>query len=32
MAWKAAEKSLPRLSREVQFVIDKWAITASRGF
>jgi hypothetical protein len=32
MAWKAAEKSLPRLSRQVQFVVDKWAITASRGF
>ena len=32
MAWKSVEKSLPRLSRDVQFVIDKWAITASRGF
>lgn len=32
MAWKAAEKSLPRLSRQVQFIVDKWAITASRGF
>lgn len=32
MAWKAVEKSLPRLSRDVQFVIDKWSIIASRGF
>jgi hypothetical protein len=32
MAWKAVEKDLPRLSRSVQFVIDKWAIRASRGF
>jgi len=32
MAWKAVEKSLPRLSKDVQFVVDKWAIRASRGF
>ena len=32
MAWKAVEKDLPRLSKSVQFVIDKWAIRASRGF
>jgi hypothetical protein len=32
MAWKAVEKSLPRLSRDVQFVVDKWSIVASRGF
>lgn len=32
MAWKSVEKSLPKLSRDVQFVIDKWSIRASRGF
>lgn len=32
MAWKAVEKDLPRLSKSVQFVIDKWAIRASKGF
>lgn len=32
MAWKAVEKDLPKLSKSVQFVIDKWAIRASRGF
>lgn len=32
MAWKAVERSLPKLSRDVQFVVDKWAIRASRGF
>jgi hypothetical protein len=32
MAWKAVEKSLPKLSKDVQFIINKWAITASRGF
>lgn len=32
MAWKAVEKDLPKLSKDVQFVIDKWAIRASRGF
>ena len=32
MAWKAVERSLPKLSKDVQFVVDKWAIRASRGF
>jgi len=32
MAWKAVEKSLPAISKSVQFVVDKWAIRASRGF
>jgi hypothetical protein len=32
MAWKAVEKNLPKLSKSVQFVIDKWAIKYSRGF
>lgn len=32
MAWKAVEKDLPRISNEVQFVVNKWAIRASRGF
>lgn len=32
MAWKAVEKNLPSLSKKVQFVVDKWSITASRGF
>lgn len=32
MAWKAVESSLPKLSKDVQFVIDKWSIIASRGF
>lgn len=32
MAWKAVEKSLPALSKSVQFVVDKWAIRASKGF
>jgi hypothetical protein len=32
MAWKAVEKSLPKLSKDVQFVINKWSIRASRGF
>lgn len=32
MAWKAVEKDLPRISNEVQFVVNKWAIKASRGF
>ena len=32
MAWKAVEKSLPQLSKDVQFVVNKWAIRASRGF
>lgn len=31
MAWKAVEKELPRISMEVQYVVDKWAIRASRG-
>lgn len=32
MAWKAVEKSLPQTAKQVQFVVDKWAIRASRGF
>ena len=32
MAWKAVEKSLPKLSKDVQYVVDKWAIRASKGF
>jgi hypothetical protein len=32
MAWKAVEKDLPKLSKDVQFVVNKWAIRASRGF
>ena len=32
MAWKSVERSLPKLSKDVQFVVDKWAIRASRGF
>ena len=32
MAWKSVEKSLPKLSKDVQYVIDKWAIRASKGF
>ena len=32
MAWKSIEKSLPQLSKDVQFVVNKWAIRASRGF
>lgn len=32
MAWKAVEKSLPALSKDVQFVVNKWAIRASKGF
>jgi hypothetical protein len=32
MAWKSVEKSLPRLSSDIQYIINKWAITASRGF
>ena len=31
MAWKAVEKSLPKLDKDVQFVIDKWAIAYSKG-
>jgi hypothetical protein len=31
MAWKAVEKNLPQISKSVQFVVDKWAIRASRG-
>jgi hypothetical protein len=30
--WKSVEKDLPKLSKSVQFVVNKWAITASRGF
>lgn len=32
MVYKAVEQSLPQLSKDVQFVVDKWAIKASRGF
>jgi hypothetical protein len=32
MAWKAVEKSLPQTSKDVQFVVDKWSIRASKGF
>lgn len=32
MGWKSVERSIPALSRDVQFVIDKWSIRASRGF
>lgn len=32
MAWKSVEKSLPQLSKDVQFVVNKWAVRASRGF
>ena len=32
MAWKAVERDLPRLEKSVQYVVDKWAIRASRGF
>lgn len=32
MAWKSVEKSLPKLSKDVQFIVNKWAIRASRGF
>lgn len=31
MAWKAVEKSLPATSKSIQYVVDKWAIKASRG-
>jgi hypothetical protein len=30
--WKSVEKDLPKLSKSVQFVVNKWAIRASRGF
>jgi hypothetical protein len=32
MAWKAVEKELPAISKSVQFVVNKWAIRASKGF
>lgn len=32
MAWKAVQKDLPRVSKSIQFVVDKWAIRASRDF
>jgi hypothetical protein len=32
MAWKAVEKELPAISKSVQYVVDKWAIRASKGF
>jgi hypothetical protein len=32
MVYKAVEKSLPQTSKEVQFVVDKWSIRASKGF
>lgn len=32
MAWKAVEKDLPQISKSIQFVVDKWAVRASKGF
>lgn len=32
MAWKAVEKDLPQISKTIQFVVNKWAIRASKGF
>ena len=32
MAWKAVEKDLPKISKTVQYVVDKWSIRASKGF
>jgi hypothetical protein len=32
MAWRAVEKDLPKIAKDVQFVVNKWAIRASRGF
>mgnify|MGYP000290592514 FL=1 len=32
MAWKSVEKSLPKLSKDIQYVVDKWAIRASKEF
>lgn len=32
MAWKAVEKDLPQISKTIQYVVDKWAIKASKGF
>jgi hypothetical protein len=32
MAWKAVEKDLPKISKSIQYVVDKWAIRASKGF
>jgi len=32
MAWKAVEKDLPQISKTIQYVVDKWAIRASKGF
>lgn len=32
MAWKAVEKDLPQISKSIQYVVDKWAIRASKGF
>lgn len=32
MAWKAVEKDLPKISKDIQYVVDKWAIRASKGF
>jgi hypothetical protein len=32
MAWKAVQKDLPNISKSVQYVVNKWAIRASRGF
>lgn len=32
MAWKAVEKALPAISKDVQYVVDKWSIRASKGF
>lgn len=32
MAWRAVEKDLPNISKTVQFIVNKWAIRASKGF
>jgi hypothetical protein len=32
MAWKAVESDLPQISKTIQYVVDKWAIRASKGF
>lgn len=32
MAWKAVEKDLPQISKTIQYLVDKWAIRASKGF
>jgi hypothetical protein len=32
MVYKAVEKNLPKISKDVQFVVNKWAIQYSKGF